>query len=880
MPDTRDRLSSALSDRYRLLRELGQGGMATVYLAEDLRNGRKVAIKVMQPEVASVVGSARFLEEIGTTANLQHPHILPLFDSGIVDDGASAPYYVMPYVEGETLRARLERERQLPVADAVRIAGEVAAALDYAHRQGIIHRDVKPENILLQDGRAIVADFGIARAMRTAGGERLTSSGLTLGTPAYMSPEQAAGDREIDARSDVYALGALTYEMLTGEPPFTGVSTQVMIARLMTEVPRPPSAIRRSIPATAEHAVMRALEKLPADRWSSAAAFADALARDEVAPVVRPSSPRTTLARVAAALVLLAAGAGLAVLVMRAGDGADPDATPRQAARLVIPLGADALPIGSNDGAPFEISADGAFIVYAAESRGTWRLHLRPIASFESKPVRGTEEGVQPFFSPDGRWIGFFAGGALKKVPRDGGDAITLASIDGAPSGGSWGEDGTIVYADARAELHRVAADGGPPVRLAVASARDDSLVAGGDSVALTQLRWPQVLPGGKHVLVSTNAGVAVVELATGALRHVIRAPPGRARWLASGHIVFDERDGRMRVIAFDAGRLVVTGGPSAAFEAFRSPGGGPAQYAVSRTGTLVYVAGGYERSLVLVDRNGRETPVDLPSRGYRFPSLSPDGRFLAVTIDPRPSSVWVVDLARGTSSRMTDSGHAIKPAWSHDGRRLAFVNARTIQWIPWPAGDAPRPVARDDRPLLDLYPSHWANDGRIILNRFTSSARDLYVLATGDSAARPLLETPAAEMNGAVSPDGRWLAWNSNATGSAEVYVRPYPGGGATTVVSTRGGVEPRWSRDGRELYYREGTRIMAVSVRAGSTFTAEGAPRVLFDGDYDFSQDANWDVGPGPTFIMVRGDPATHGRLLVVLDWFSELAAARGAP
>jgi eukaryotic-like serine/threonine-protein kinase len=275
MPELVARLQTSLSDRYHLVRELGQGGMATVYLAEDLKHGRKVAIKVLHPELSAVLGGERFLAEIKVTANLQHPHILGLIDSGEAD---GLLYYVMPYIAGESLRARLGREGQLPVEEALRLAREVASALDYAHRQGVVHRDIKPENTLLLDGSALVADFGIALAVEEAGGHRMTQTGMSLGTPAYMSPEQAMGERKIGPRSDVYALGAMTYEMLAGEPPFTGPSSQAIVAKVLTEQPAPLRSRRPSVPPSAEAAILTALQKLPADRWGSAKEFSDALA--------------------------------------------------------------------------------------------------------------------------------------------------------------------------------------------------------------------------------------------------------------------------------------------------------------------------------------------------------------------------------------------------------------------------------------------------------------------------------------------------------------------------------------------------------------------------------------------------------------------------
>src|ERR671928_147620 len=288
MPETQTRLQLALADRYRIEREIGAGGMATVSLAQDLRHDRKVALKLLRPELSAVIGAERFLAEIKLTANLQHPHILPLFDSGEAD---SYLFYVMPFVEGETLRDRLTREKQLPVPDAVRIATEVASALDYAHRHGVVHRDIKPENILIHDGQALVADFGIALAASKASGARMTETGMSLGTPHYMSPEQAMGEREITPRSDVYALGAVLYEMLTGEPPFTGSTAQAIVARVLTESPRPLMPQRHTIPRHVEAAVLTALEKLPADRFASAAEFADALAGKGTVPTVRSTAP-------------------------------------------------------------------------------------------------------------------------------------------------------------------------------------------------------------------------------------------------------------------------------------------------------------------------------------------------------------------------------------------------------------------------------------------------------------------------------------------------------------------------------------------------------------------------------------------------------------
>ena len=385
--------------------------MATVWLAEDLRHGRQVAIKMLHPELSAVLGTERFLAEIRLTAALQHPHILPLFDSGSAE---GLLYYVMPCVEGETLRRRLERERQLPVADAARIASEVSDALAYAHAKGVVHRDIKPENILLRDGHALVADFGIALAVRQAGGERMTQTGISLGTPQYMSPEQAAGERNIDARADVYALGAVLFEMLAGEPPFTGASAHAVIAKVMTETPRPLRTIRRSVPPHLEAAVLTALEKLPADRFPGAVEFAASLADDTRATAVaRQGVPAIQRRAVPWLLGTLAAAAlGYAAGARRPTA---PPTSPVQ--RFDVTLPADAARV--NDILSIlALSLDGSMLAYnGVDSTGQRRIFLRAMDRFAPVPVLGSDNATAPSFSPDGRWLSFRVGTRLRGGP-------------------------------------------------------------------------------------------------------------------------------------------------------------------------------------------------------------------------------------------------------------------------------------------------------------------------------------------------------------------------------------------------------------------------------------------------------------------------------
>ena len=414
-----DHLRTALADRYRIERELGQGGMATVYLAHDLRHERSVALKVLRRELAAVIGATRFLAEIRTTANLQHPHILPLFDSGEVDGTA---FYVMPYVEGETLRARLERDGQLPVPEALRITTEMAAALDYAHRHGIIHRDIKPENILLQEGTATLADFGIALAVNQAGGNRLTETGLSLGTPQYMSPEQATGDRQLDARTDIYSLGAVLYEMLAGEAPHSGPTAQAVIAKLLTERPTRLRTVRDTVPESVESAVMRALAKAPVDRFRSAGEFAAALGLTSSPPAgQRRPKPWLVVAVTAVAAFIVAVGYSL-------WRSPPPVSSIGRSEQLTADAGLEIQPA---------ISPDGKLVAYAAGNATRMRIFIRPVGGGGGRTIPVSDDSTavetQPQWSGDGSKLLFLARGGVSVAPALGGSSRPVIP----PAGGA-----------------------------------------------------------------------------------------------------------------------------------------------------------------------------------------------------------------------------------------------------------------------------------------------------------------------------------------------------------------------------------------------------------------------------------------------------------
>ena len=494
MTDSQTRLATALADRYAIERELGQGGMATVYLARDLKHDRKVAIKVVRPELAAVIGADRFVREIRTIANLQHPHILGLIDSGEIDGTA---YYVMPFVDGESLRDRLNREKQLPIPDAVRITTEVAGALDYAHRHGVIHRDIKPENILLHDGSALVADFGIALAASSAG-TRMTETGMSLGTPQYMSPEQAMGEREITAASDVYALGCVAYELLTGDPPFSGSTAQAIVARVVTERPRSLITQRHTIPANVEQAVLTALEKLPADRFATAGEFAAALGnRGYTSPMTAVSPPTRSAHSRLRDPIFVGVCAAAAIALGGAAILARPRATPvaLPTIRYVLATTDSASPLASFPW-PAAISPDGGTIVYAAIPPGASgsvlsnRLYYLRTDQLEPHPIPGTDGAAEPYFSPDGQWVGFETLGKEQKVRLDGSAPITIADA-GAQNGSDWTANNEIILGEwgPFAGLSHVSAAGGTPVALThVDSAKGERNHA-----------WPVSMPDGRY---------------------------------------------------------------------------------------------------------------------------------------------------------------------------------------------------------------------------------------------------------------------------------------------------------------------------------------------------------------------------------------------
>ena len=889
MSDPITRLNAALEGRYRIERELGEGGMATVYLADDIKHERKVALKVLKPELAAVVGAERFLAEIKTTANLQHPHILPLHDSGEADGFV---FYVMPYIEGESLRERLEREKQFPVDEAVRIATDVAEALHSAHEQGVIHRDIKPANILLSGGRPLVADFGIALAVSAAGGGRLTETGLSMGTPYYMSPEQASADRDPSPASDVYSLGCVLYEMLVGEPPYGGGSAQAVLAKILTEDARAPTKARPSIPPNVDAAIRKSLEKLPADRFRGAQDLAKALAdpgfrHGEMAGLVGAAATGSwkRVAVAFAALFVLSSGvAGWALL------------------RPEPPVAVERFPLTiAGIGSP-GVSPDGSAVVFRAPGEGgVQQVWLRRWETLTPTPIQGTGGtstggalALEPVISPTGDEVAFVLAGQVKVAPLSGGVVRTLA--DSASCCTRWGSDGFIYYSGG-AELHtkRVPATGGAVevmTRREQEQERDDG-----------QHTDFQMLPGG-DVGVFTVWGtqtfrIEAMRMATGERK--VLTPGTKSYVTSTGHLVFASQDGEILAAPFDAKNMELTGAAVPLVEGVLVNTNQYPIYSLSESGTLVYMTGsaGGRSELVWVTRSGQATPA---SPGHTFSldtnwglRLSPDETRVAFnSVVDGNDDVRIKHLPDGPEERISFSEDVdYRPLWAPDGQSVTYFSGASAEdrnvWSRRADGTGEAVLLLDD--ARSLNQGSWSPDGEWLVFRAAATEamglglRDILAFRPGvDSAAVPLVASPDfAEAAPALSPDGRWLAYSSNETGRDEVFVRPFPNTDSSRVrVSTEGGIAPVWGKSGRELFFVDGGLSMVAAQfdpASGRVSGLEtlfplpvGYPASVANGFYDVSSDGR--------FLMVRryvddtDDQDANGWVLVQ-NWLEEVKA-----
>jgi serine/threonine-protein kinase len=872
MPDQIEQLNTALSDRYAIERELGAGGMATVYLAEDVKHKRKVAVKVLRPELAAVLGAERFVQEIETTANLQHPHILPLFDSGQADGFL---YYVMPYIEGETLRDKLDRETQFGIEEAVRITTEVADALDYAHRQGVIHRDIKPENILLHDGRPMVADFGIALAVSAAAGGRMTETGMSLGTPHYMSPEQATADKDLTNRSDIYSLGAVLYEMLTGDPPHTGSSAQQIVMKIVTDEARPVTELRKSVPPHVAAATAMSLANLAADRFESAASFAKALTD----PTFTQGTSEAVAVTAAAAdwrrRLALPAGAIAALFLVTTVWGWLRQPPEAPVARLDLSLGTVSV-VGNQD---VVISPDGSAVAVAGTADGTHAIFVRRLGEADFRMVPGTEDGLFPSFSPDGQWLVFtnLSDNTLVKVAVSGGGSLTLLDDDAInPIFSNWGDDGTIVFFSTQGGLiYRVPSAGGPV-----------ELLNGPPGI-------PRLLPDGSGVLVSRfGGGIYFVDISADTSRTVV--PDGRhPTYVDPGILLYVGQGGGLFAAPFDERSHTITGPPMRVLDRVAASNSRRG-YSLSRNGVLVHFegeafGGGSGQLLSIINMDGGADTLRLPPEGMRNPSFSPDGRTIAFEVSSDDGhDLYTYDLVTNLRTQVTFEEDNDDPVWSLDGKRILFNNegegsdAEDL-WVKPADNSGPAELVLS-RPG-NQWPLAWLEGDLIVFASDEGGNDDLVMYSlSGDSEPEPYLQAPWNEDGFALSPDGSIAAHVSEKTGDAEVWLRDFPTPVGEWRVSFGGGDWPRWSPDGRTLYFWRRTSgtdtLFAVEVVRDQGVRVGAAEAVLA-----LETGQGWDLHPdGDRFIVlvpnaVATESSAVSRYLVVLNWFEELRERMGS-
>ncbi|MBI3983446.1 MAG: serine/threonine-protein kinase, partial [Gemmatimonadetes bacterium] len=780
-----------------------------------------------------------------------------------------------PYLEGESLRDRLSREKQLPIEDAVQLTTEVAAALAYAHSRGVIHRDIKPENILLTGGAAVVADFGIARAVTAAGGGRLTETGLSLGTPQYMSPEQATAERELDGRSDIYSLGCVLYEMLAGEPPHTGPTTQAVIAKVLTDEPRRLRLTRSTVPPHIEFAVHKALAKLPADRFGTATLFTEGLTKAGSGALSLPMaesvglgqeagrrSPRTTAIR---RLSPATPWAVAAVAVLMAGWMAFKPRPEPPVVRLTLRLPRDA-PLANSVGENLAVSPDGSRIAYVARVGDRTQLYVRPLDQLGAVPIPGTMDGITPDFSPDGRWILYQDGKRLARVPLAGGPVRTVHAGLSLYYGFSWAADDSIIFSSGSALLI-VSASGGVA-----------RLVASADSSRNENFRGPEFLPDGRAALftIRTPGDVdrsALVVRRTGEVKRFDQSG-NVAGYVEPGYVVLATTAGTVAAFPFDLRRLAFRGAEVPVVEGVDlSPGGTPSRVAVSREGLLVYATGVGRPELVQVTRGGVVRDLAVDALSVSGPRLSPDGRSVLVQMRlAERVGTWLYGLADRSVTLVAQGDQQI---WARDGRRITYRvwNGGEGSFLNLVAADGNSPPES----LLAaprIAPGDFTPDGGTLVYASTVDGKSSLWYARQDSGSVPTQLVRNAFNNRApsLSPDGRWVAYVSDESGREEVYVRAFPGPGARWQISMDGGTEPKWSGSGREIFYRSGPKMMAAAVQTQPT-VAVGERSVLFQGDYaaglDFRQ---YDVTrDGNSFIMVKHSEGAE--VVVVLNWFERL-------
>lgn len=867
---------------YEVTAPLGVGGMGEVYRARDTRLGRAVAVKILPAHLSSdPVRKQRFEREAKAVSSLNHPHICVLYDVGYQD---GIDFLVMECVEGETLAKRLEKG-PLPLEQILKFGGQIADALDKAHRSGVVHRDLKPSNIMLTPTGTKLLDFGLAKpntplaSAATLTGisskSPVTQEGTILGTFQYMSPEQVEG-KEVDGRSDIFSFGAVLYEALTGKKAFEGKSQLSVASAILEKEPAAISSVKPLTPPALEHVIRKCLAKTPEERWQSASDLASELqwilatGSQQVAAAAPWLSLRRRRGRamwigVGLASVLLAAYLGWRSGLEGHGNGV---------AHLTVTLPAGRL-LPNDSSEPVTITPDGSAIVYVAagDDRKT-QLYLRKLGSFEGAPIAGTDDAHSPFFSPNGEWLGFVTtDNKLKKVLLEGGSSEVVENA--SYLGGSWGDDDNIYFAKSFASgIYAVPAGGGQPRQVTQPGSTAD------DRAHL----WPKALPGGSGIIFTVwkgrsfnDARIEGLSFKTGKRKVLIEGGTD-GRYLTNGYLAY-ARDDTLFVVGFDPRQLEVKGAPVPVMKGVMSgTANGDADFAVSDNGTLVFQPGAlasFQRNLVWMDRTGKTKNIIEEVKPYAFPAISPDGQRIALTLQGSSFNVWVYELGRGTLTKASFGGDDYRPIWSPDGRMLGYDSSKSGNqqiYVKHGIVQGAETAVTDGPENKEFY--GWTPDGREVifaqLNKDTGW--DLYAAGIeGDHKPRPLVVAPFNQKDARLSPDGKWLAYVSDESGQPEVFVQAMSDAGTRAQVSSDGGTSPQWAHFGNELLFRSKNRVMSVKFSPKGALNL-GKPTVLFEDKRGWN---GYDIAADGRLVIARDadDTGNGTQINVVLHWFEEM-------
>lgn len=871
-------MGSTVAGKYKILAVLGQGGMGVVYKAEDTKLKRIVALKFLSLDLTSnPEARERFIFEAQAASALDHPNICTVYE---INESDGQIFIAMAFVEGESLRDKIV-QGPLKLEEAITIAAQITDGLHEAHEKGIVHRDIKSSNIMITaKGQAMIMDFGIAKL---TGEKGFTRTGTTMGTVAYMSPEQARGEK-VNLRTDIWSLGVVLYEMVIGKLPFKGDHEQAVIYSILNEDPEPMTGLRTGVPMELERLVSKALVKDPAARYQHADDILVDLKflKENITDFLKsPAVQRPAVSKPQPKRWKHLLPWGIAILMTLVAFIFQSKLT-----RLSFSSGGDVkrytLEVPSLQvftlitGPGLAISPDGTQLVYVGYGETDTQLYVRKMDQLETTPIPGTEGTNTPFFSPDGRWIGFFLDKRLKKVELGRGQPITICEVSETAYGASWGQNEIILFGQGDTGLAQVSSSGGTPQIIAKPDIEN----------GVIRLLWPEILPGGKAALCTIwrgsldSASVGLVDLETGVVDLLLEEATF-PKYSPSGHIVYASTEKSLMAIPFSLKRLKVTGPVVSLIDGINVKAGGPALFTFSNDGSLVFFRGfGTRLMIVMVDRQGNEQSLIEEIRGFRAPRFSPDGKRIVVDLwGEGAQNIYVYELNPVSSNRLTFEGGNYYPIWTLDSKRIMFSSRRAgkidLYWKNADGSGAAESLysAEHDQAEISLSP-----DGKrlVYVENHPSTGRDLWVLPLeGERKPRPYLKTPAKEFSPMLSPDGRFLAYTSDELGKNEVYVKTFPDdSGGKWRVSTNGGAEPLWSRDGRELFYRGENKIISVAVETEPVFKL-GTRKMLFEDVYrKWIPHTNYDIHPdNEHFVFVKIPEETSMGMIVVLNWFEEL-------